>query len=238
MASSDIFRCNRCCSHLRIFKNDSSTDHPRNYLTSCQHLLCERCQTSDHAKCAYCGKKAKFCPITKDLPFNLRLLFQPFENAHKIVTQVNHFQQTQNRLIPHRLFDSINRYTQGISELNKLEKVQIEEDKKMMNQYQKLRSIVMEKMNKGYALRKKSIFGIIEKNRCTVFAFRNRLRRQLPYPRNTQRVYKTQPSQYRTHQPQNTSQHSDSSPTATFLSQDSLPSRWNNSMDKIGCTSL
>lgn len=151
MSSTEIFRCNRCCTQLRIFDDSNDAGRPqRNYLTSCYHVLCERCQAIDHTKCGYCGKNAKFCRITKQMPFNVRVLFEPFEHAHKSVKQVKQFQQCQNRLILQRLFDSHQKLMQGISMIDELEEKQKETNIKMVNQCKKLHALIMEKQKKRH----------------------------------------------------------------------------------------
>lgn len=151
MSSEDIFRCNRCWTQLCLFENDSSTEHPqRNYITTCQHLLCGRCQTTDQTKCAHCGNKAKFCPITKNMSLNLRILFQPIEQVHKIVTQIDKFQRAQKQLIQQRLFESINQLTQNIAKIDQLEQEEIQKNRNLRSQYQKLRAIIKEAEDTRY----------------------------------------------------------------------------------------
>lgn len=147
MAANDIFRCNRCCTKLRIFENDSTPQN--NYLTTCMHLLCERCHAGDRTKCAHCGKEAKSCRITQDMPFTQRILFLPFENIHKKIKQAKSFQDAQSRFILQRHWDSCHPYIQNIAKLNEGEKMQIKTDMKMMNESKRLRSI-MAKKNEQY----------------------------------------------------------------------------------------
>lgn len=84
------------------------------------------------------------------MSLNLRILFQPIEQVHKIVTQIDKFQRAQKQLIQQRLFESINQLTQNIAKIDQLEQEEIQKNRNLRSQYQKLRAIIKEAEDTRY----------------------------------------------------------------------------------------
>lgn len=96
--------CNRCWTKLYLFQIDPRIGREaRNYVTGCQHLLCQKCISTDRARCCVCQSRLRYLKIDKNMPSHIRMCFLPMPKLWRFLERVRQFQTIQNGLCIKRL---------------------------------------------------------------------------------------------------------------------------------------
>lgn len=105
------FYCNSClCELLTRDDERQSQNMFKGYLTKCFHIFCGNCVQKLKPYCGHCYQSTEFRAIDKNMPPNMRQLFEPLENQFKQVCTTIEFQTN--------LWDiSYNRMRNGYSKL-------------------------------------------------------------------------------------------------------------------------
>lgn len=115
--NSTAFLCSKCLQKLKIFddKPTPSTGEVNKYLlTQCNHVICQNCCAKYKEQCPACGKKTRFMDISRNMPENYQLLFEPYSVLQALVSEVLDFHHSQNELIQSIMADKFKRREQQL----------------------------------------------------------------------------------------------------------------------------
>ncbi|XP_031638081.1 uncharacterized protein LOC116350427 [Contarinia nasturtii] len=112
------FYCNHCLDPLKLFELPSvdivrgrTPWAPKQYLTSCYHVLCGDCRSKNRVQtCTACKQHCKTMEISFKMPKHYRWYFESLKTMKLPLLSIIQFHQKQNRMAIHRFAQIIRNY--------------------------------------------------------------------------------------------------------------------------------
>lgn len=159
------FYCNSCFCDLLAFDEERESPNTfKGYMTKCGHVFCGKCVEKSKPNCGHCRRPTQFRAIDKNMPSNLRQLFEPIESIIKQSCKSINFQTNLWNVTENRMRNEYSRLKQKGSVFQRKDRELAEENKAIELEIRKL--LLIERKYKAFRSVKRE-----EKRNSTAFFF-------------------------------------------------------------------